>query len=112
MNKLNHYRFLAAALFLANAGSALADVHYVDGTSTNSMSPYTNWATAAVTIQAAVDAAVAGDEIVVTNGIYGGGLSVSKPLTVRSVNGSHSTIINGNASVRCAFLNYGASLSG
>jgi len=57
------------------------------------------------TIQQAVDAAVAGDEIVVTNGTYatgtasGGGytlqnrVAVTKPLTVRSVNGPQVTII-------------------
>ncbi len=32
--------------------------------------PYTNWATAARTIQAAVDAATTGDVVWVTNGVY------------------------------------------
>src|SRR6266567_8220700 len=41
--------------------SALAGVHYVDVNSTNAMPPYTNWATAATDIWAAVDAAMAGD---------------------------------------------------
>ena len=53
--------------FLATAGSALAALHYVDVNSTNATPPYTNWTTAATNIQDAVDAAVAGDEIVVTN---------------------------------------------
>src|SRR5690349_15052877 len=44
--------------------SALADVHYVDVNSTNATPPYTNWPTAATNIQDAVDAAVAGDEVV------------------------------------------------
>ena len=52
---------------------ALADVHYVDVNSTNATPPYTSWSTAATNIQDAVDAAVAGDEIVVTNGIYATG---------------------------------------
>src|SRR2546428_13538773 len=35
--------------------SALAGVHYVDVNSTNATPPYTNWSTAAYTIQDAVD---------------------------------------------------------
>ncbi len=127
--KLN---LLAAAVFLVTAGSAGAAVRYVDGNSTNATPPYTNWATAAATIQAAVDAADAGDEIVVTNGIYATGgravvgtmtnrVAVDKPLTVRSVNGPAVTVIqgyqvpgasNGDGAVRCVYLTNGASLSG
>jgi hypothetical protein len=68
------HALLAAGLFLALANSALAEVHYVDVNSTNATPPYTNWTTAATNIQDAVDAAVAGDEIVVTNGIYSTGV--------------------------------------
>jgi len=72
MRNLDHSRILAARLFatgllLASAGAALAAVHYVDVNSTNATPPYTNWTTAATNIQNAVDAAVAGDEIVNTN---------------------------------------------
>src|SRR5713101_4935013 len=98
---------LGAALLLAIAGSASAAVHYVDVNSTNATPPYTNWATAATNIQDAVDAAGAGDEIVVTNGTYATGgrddnrVEVDKPLSVRSVNGPLATAIYGEYGVRC-----------
>ena len=113
---LKHCRTLAARLFtaallLASAGSALAGVHYVDANSTNATPPYTNWTTAATNIQDAVDAAVAGDEIVVTNGSYNA-VHLDKPLLVRSENGPQSSTIDGWGLNPCAWLVSGARLSG
>jgi len=124
----------AAVLLLTVARSALAEVHYVDVNSTNATPPYTNWATAATNIQDAVDAAVAGDEVVVTNGIYATGgraadigstsnrVVVDKPLSVRSVNGPQFTAIYGGFTQtqfglllscwRCVRLTNNARLSG
>ena len=78
MNTLSLQRTLAAqaltsALLLTGAASAVATVHYVDLNSTKATPPYTNWATAATNIQDAVDVAVAGDEIVIADGIYATG---------------------------------------
>src|SRR6266446_2631122 len=100
------FKFFAAALLLAGTFSASSAVHYVDVNSTNATPPYTNWTTAATNIQDAVDAAVAGDQIVVTNGIYATGgravygtltnrVAVNKPLALRSVNGPQFTTIDG-----------------
>src|SRR5438445_11232818 len=102
----------AAVLFLAIGGTSFAATHYVDLNSTNATPPYTNWTTAATNIQEAVDAAVAGDEIVATNGTYHA-VRVDKPLNVRSVNGrAASTVLGGAPFVRCVYLTNGPTLSG
>jgi hypothetical protein len=110
--------FFAVTLLLRSAASALAGVHYVDVNSTNATPPYTNWATAATNIQDAVDAAVTGDEVIVTNGLYttgvrnGNRVDVDKPLIVRSANGPQLTSIDGGNSFRCVHLTNNASLTG
>ena len=112
---------------------ATAAVLYVDVNGTNSVAPYTNWATAAFVIQDAVDAASDGDEILVTNGVYktGGRISdsgiltnrvlIDKPALLRSVNGpTFTTILGyqipgtfyGNQAVRGVYLTNDAQIDG
>ena len=65
-------------------------------------SPYDTWAKAAHDIQTAVNAAGAGETVWVTNGTYvlSAQISLSKDVTVKSVNGPAVTIVDGNDTVR------------
>ncbi len=118
----------AALMLFAATVDATATVRYVDLNCTNATPPYATWSTAATNIQDAVDAASAGDFIVVSNGTYSNGgravygiatnrVTIDKAVTVQSINGSVVTVIQGNSPVgnsamRCAYLTNGATLIG
>ena len=117
---------------LTPQASLAPSVRYVALTSTNPLSPYLDWSTAATNIQDAVDAAVAGDLVVVSNGVYSVGgravygaatnrVVIDKAIAVHSVNGPLPTIIKGGGSslqlqggptIRCVYLTNGAALIG
>ena len=123
---------LSVTVLVFSAISASAATRYADVNSANPMPPYNTWTTAATTIQEAVDAAVAGDQILVTNGVYRTGgravfgamtnrVVVNKPVMVQSVNGAAVTVIrghevpgttNGDSAIRCVYLTKGAALMG
>ncbi|VGO19923.1 choice-of-anchor Q domain-containing protein [Pontiella sulfatireligans] len=79
--------------------------HYVSTNGTAAY-PYTSWVTAATNIQEAVNAANAGDTVLVTNGTYtsAGQISVAKAITVESANGPEVTIVDGLNNHRCFIL--------
>lgn len=117
---------------LAFALNAPAAIRYVDVNNPNPTPPYTDWNSAAASIQDAIDVAGTGDLIWVTNGVYATGgratygdltnrVALTKRITVRSVNGAASTVIkgawdpattNGPLAVRCAWITNGATLDG
>jgi hypothetical protein len=130
--KLERFGFLLGLLLTLTPVEA-ATLRYVNAASLTPKPPYTNWATAASVIQDAVDAAGFGDEILVTNGLYATGgrtvgqsfltnrVALNKPVSLRSINGPSFTIIqgwqvpgttNGEAAVRCVYLDSQATLIG
>ncbi len=125
------FLLFAVVIILAFAVKAAAVTRYVDLNNPSPTPPYTSWPTAATNIQDAIDAAVDGDLVLVTNGIYATGgivkagdltnrIAIDKAITVQSVNGWSVTTIqgqkdsatNGNAAVRCAWITNSASLVG
>ncbi len=110
---------------------SFATTYYVDAARSDDSGNGLGWATAKKTIQAAVDVAVAGDSVVVTNGVYNTGYAttsayyngdeirfknrvlINKAITVRSVNGAAATIIEGlqfinnSAAIRCVYMSQG-----
>jgi hypothetical protein len=105
---------------------------YVNCNNPYPQAPYTNWQSAAASIQDAIDAALPGEVVLVSEGIYAAGarelnglnrLVINKDITVRSTKGPGQTFIVGqgagnggtnlgNGSIRCVYLGADAVLSG
>ena len=105
---------------------------YVNVNCANPAAPYTDWSTAAVSIQDAIDVSTNGDLILVTNGVYQTGgrvvygamtnrVAVNKSVAVQSVNGPAVTIIQGyqptngvfsDVDIRCVYMTNNTALIG
>lgn len=125
-------RLTAIAWSVGCAFRLSAAVYHVDAARPDDAGDGASWATAKKTIQAAVDASTTGDTVLVTNGVYNTGVRptpnydlnnrvlISKAITVRSVNGSAVTFIEGSgtnffgtaSAIRCVYLSNNAKLEG
>jgi hypothetical protein len=94
-------------------------VYYVNQANPSPVFSYTSWGTAATNIQDAIDAAALGG--LASEGTMTNRVVLTRPLTLRSVNGPAVTVIegaaapgggNGDGAVRCAHVANGAVLSG
>ncbi|MBP7826395.1 MAG: PKD domain-containing protein [Verrucomicrobia bacterium] len=107
-------------------------IHCVDAAATGAVPPYTNWATAATSLQDAVDAAASGALVLAANGVYARGgrvvagdltnrVALIRPVTLWGIGGPEQTIIegawdpvttNGPGAIRTVSLASGAGLRG
>jgi len=114
--------------------SSCSTLHVFNGYTTHvshagtGISPFTNWVSAATTIQEAVNACIPGGLIVVTNGVYQTGKSITEgilfnrvsltnSMALQSVNGPTHTCIKGTGplgsnAVRCICVSAGSRLVG
>ena len=128
----NYQLVVSNAFGVATSAAVPLTIHCVDIAGINPVAPYLAWANAATNIQDAITAAVAGDVVLVTNGLYATGgksmdgvitnrISLNKAILVQSVNGPGASVIqgawdptstNGPAAVRCAWMTNSAILNG
>jgi len=97
---------LLTACCLLLTYNSLAFTNYVWSGGSDT-APYDSWATAAHSIQDAVDYAVEGNVVLVTNGVYTLSSRIylaTNSIILKSVNGAANTVIDGNLSDNCIYL--------
>jgi len=120
-----HYPSLGQTLSATTSVQVVQQpVYYVNAANPSPAAPYTNWAKAATSIQAAIGAgAMPGRLVLVTNGLYQGtgvpvngsifnSIALTNTVLVRSVNGPESTVIQSSGARRCAFVGSNSFLIG
>ncbi|MEI6789385.1 MAG: choice-of-anchor Q domain-containing protein, partial [bacterium] len=113
LTNLREFDTNALAALAAHTGLSIgahgAKINRYVSTAGTHVSPFTTWATAATNIQAAVDVALEGETVWVSNGVYAAGsrvtgdmtsrVAITNTITVRSVNGPSGTIIQGTPTI-------------
>ncbi len=79
-------------------------VWYVDAERGDDENTGRSWDDALRTIQNAADRSVAGNMVLVTNGVYEPFTAMNKDIVIRSVEGAEKTIVDGGGTNRCATL--------
>jgi hypothetical protein len=104
MNIKNTAPFLFL-VYLGWATSSFASIFYVRPTGSDANSG-TSWPSAKKTIQSAINAASAGDTVIVNDGTYTltSPITISSAIVLSSVNGASVTVLDGHQSVRCVFV--------
>src|SRR5665213_3038562 len=114
LNARNLKLTMAAIVLIVVEISARGAIRYVSPTG-NDGNAGTSWATAKLTVQAAVNAALTGDTVLVTNGIYAltATIIITNVIILTSVNGSSVTILDGQQAGRCVTINgFAATVNG
>ena len=106
-----------ALLLWCVCGAGWATTRYV-ALNGAQVAPFTSWATAARDIQSAVNAAVADDLVLVSNGWYCAGTSginmvvIQKRIVLKSFSGAAATIIDAQNSNRCFYVSSDPTIDG
>lgn len=94
-------------LAMVLSGPALAAARYVNVSNTTPAAPFTTWASAATNLQAAIDEAVSGDEILVAPGVYpttsGISIPAEKTLSLRSTE-RRAAVMDGQGAITILYI--------
>ncbi len=76
------------------------------------VAPFSSWPTAATNVQAAIDAAGAGEVILVTNGLYRSAqeIRLTNGVSLKSANGDNQTLLVGAGTNRCLWIGHSNAL--
>ena len=97
---------VAVVVFLVCRAASAGTSYYVSVSSGDDAHDGLTWPTAKKSIQSAIDAAVPGATILVSNGVYylDSEITLSKGLTLRGVGGPAGTIIDGSNACQCVLI--------